>query len=100
MLLEDSLCAEVTEAQFCSHFPFMQALHIAVRLDTFAVLFWSLSETQKHRTDRRSTQRSQQEISEYELGLLLQRYYNSEADGINYMARPPLFVKLFVLWDN
>ena len=26
------------------------------------------------------------EVSEYELSLLLQRYYNSEVDGINYMA--------------
>lgn len=49
-LLCPRFAGKVTEAQFCSHFPFMQ------------------------------------EISEYELGLLLQRYYNSEADGINYMA--------------
>lgn len=41
---------KVTEAQFCSHFPFMQ------------------------------------DISDYELTLILQRYYNSETAGINYVA--------------
>mmetsp|Transcript_15988 Transcript_15988/g.37889 ORF Transcript_15988/g.37889 Transcript_15988/m.37889 type:complete len:551 (-) Transcript_15988:65-1717(-) len=49
-LLCPRFAGKVTEAQFCSHFPFMQ------------------------------------DISEYELNLLLQRYYNSDTGGINYVA--------------
>ncbi|CAE7155093.1 SAMS2 [Symbiodinium pilosum] len=49
-LLCPRFAGKVTEAQFCSHFPFMQ------------------------------------DISEYELNLLLQRYYNADTGGISYVA--------------
>ncbi|CAE7754312.1 SAMS2 [Symbiodinium sp. CCMP2456] len=49
-LLCPRFAGKVTEAQFCSHFPFMQ------------------------------------DISEHELSLLLQRYYNADTGGISYMA--------------
>lgn len=49
-LLCPRFAGKVTEAQFCSHFPFMQ------------------------------------DISDHELTLLMQRYYNSETAGINYVA--------------
>ncbi|CAE7194258.1 unnamed protein product [Symbiodinium natans] len=49
-LLCPRFAGKVTEAQFCSHFPFMQ------------------------------------DISEHELNLLLQRYYNADTGGISYVA--------------
>lgn len=85
------VAAKVTEAQFCSHFPFMQ--------ETGMKPVWSQNpwpatcQSQRVGLLQACGQISPKDISDYELTLILQRYYNSETAGINYVVGPAQFQK-------